>query len=153
MTHINYNCLNFSQLSVDDLYQILRLRSEVFVVEQQCAYQDLDEMDQQAWHLMGTSADYGLVAYARILQPEQCGQTECSIGRVVVKYALRKEKLGQQLMQHAIQFAKDQYPQHPIKISAQTYLTAFYQGLGFVNTGDFYLEDDIPHQSMVYQPK
>lgn len=141
----------FSELSAADLYQILRLRTEVFVLEQNCAYQDLDGLDQQTLHLYRKVDSETIVAYARILPPEQCGHDHCSIGRVVVNTDYRKQQLGQALMQFAINTAKQHFPEFPIKISAQTYLTHFYQNLGFVNTGKFYLEDDIPHQEMIYR--
>lgn len=153
MIVVNYKFLKFNQLSVDDLYQILKLRTEVFVLEQQCAYQDLDGMDQHAWHVLGMNVNKKIVSYARILSPEQCDYNFCSIGRVVVKKSFRQENLGRQLMTAAIDFTKNKFTEHLIQISAQTYLSKFYQSLGFVNTGNFYLEDDIPHQTMVYQPQ
>jgi len=142
----------FNELSNTDLYQIIQLRSEVFVLEQTCAYQDLDGLDQQALHLYKKADNQEVMAYARILPPEQCGGSHSSIGRVVVKKNKRHEKIGQALMQAAIKTTLQKFPQHLIKISAQTYLSEFYQKLGFVNTGQFYLEDQIPHQEMYYQP-
>ena len=142
---------SFNELSGHDLYQILQLRSAVFVLEQTCAYQDLDGLDQQALHLF-KKADCGeIIAYTRIISPNQCGGSHSSIGRVVVKQEERQHKYGNALMQAAIQVTLKQFPELPIKISAQTYLTHFYQKLGFVNTGQFYLEDQIPHQEMIYQ--
>ncbi len=147
---LNYKFQQFTELNIDDLYQILKLRSAVFVLEQQCPYQDLDDMDQQAWHLFGKDKSE-VVVYARILTPNQLNQQNSSIGRVVVSDKHRDQQLGRELMQQAIVLTLEKFPAHPIKISAQTYLTEFYQSLGFVNTGYFYLEDDIPHQEMVYQ--
>ena len=143
---------SFAELSNTDLYQIMRLRSAVFVLEQNCAYLDLDDLDQDSLHLY-TKDDSGknIIAYARILLPEQCNNTHSSIGRVVVQPDRRHDRIGQALMQAAIQVCQKHFPQQPIKIAAQTYLTDFYQQLGFVNTGYFYLEDQIPHQEMVYQ--
>ena len=142
----------FNELSNTDLYQIIQLRSEVFVLEQTCAYQELDGLDQQALHLYKKADNQEVAAYARILSPQQCKGAYSSIGRVVVKKNQRHEKIGQALMQTAIKTTLQKFPQHPIKISAQTYLSEFYQKLGFVNTGQFYLEDQIPHQEMYYRP-
>ncbi len=142
---MNFQVLNFNELDGHQLYQLLQLRSEVFVLEQACAYQDIDGEDATATHLMGW--DQGvLVAYARML-PAKNGHI--SIGRVVVKASHRHMKLGVQVMQRAIKWCQNHHPKRTIEISAQTYLTHFYQKLGFDNTGHFYLEDDIPHQTMV----
>ncbi len=143
----------FTELSSTDLYQIMQLRSAVFVLEQNCAYQDLDDLDQKSLHLYRKAGKGEIIAYARILTPEQCDHTHSSIGRVVVKQQYRHENMGQTLMQAAIQETLKHFPKVPIKISAQTYLTHFYQQLGFINTGHFYLEDQISHQEMLYQPK
>jgi ElaA protein len=149
---LNYKTVSFTELSTQDLYQLLQLRSAVFVLEQNCAYLDIDDLDQQATHLLGFASESTLVAYARILKPQLCNNTHCSIGRVVVKKNMRQHRLGHQIMQYAIKQALSLYPNMPIQISAQTYLTSFYESLGFVNTGHFYLEDEIPHQEMVYKP-
>ncbi len=142
---------SFHELSNHDLYQILQLRSAVFVLEQNCAYQDLDDLDQQALHLYKKIDNYEIIAYTRILSPDQCNENHSSIGRVVVKQEQRQHKYGYALMQAAIQATLKHFPKHPIKISAQSYLTHFYQNLGFINTGHFYLEDQIPHQEMIYR--
>ena len=142
---------SFHELNNHDLYQILQLRSAVFVLEQNCAYQDLDGLDQQALHLYMKVDHEEIIAYARILSPNQYDEIHSSIGRVVVKQQQRQHQFGHALMQAAIQASLKHFPKHPIKISAQTYLTHFYQNLGFSNTGNFYLEDQIPHQEMIYQ--
>lgn len=147
-----YKTVSFQELSNLDLYQVLKLRSAVFVLEQNCAYLDIDDMDQQAFHLLVYNSTSELVAYARILTPEQCENKYCSIGRVVVKKTQRKHQFGRHLMQYAIKQSLTLFPEVPLLISAQTYLSSFYHSLGFVNTGHFYLEDDIPHQEMEYQP-
>ncbi|MCX7553248.1 GNAT family N-acetyltransferase [Marinicella sp. S1101] len=147
----HYSLVGFSALSNIELYQILRLRSAVFVLEQNCAYQDMDDLDQGALHLFKNSDSDQIIAYARILKPEQCGNNHVSIGRVVVDQAHRAQHLGKELMQQATVQTKKLYADQPIIISAQTYLSRFYQDLGYVNTGEFYLEDDIPHQKMIYQ--
>ncbi|TDR23785.1 GNAT family N-acetyltransferase [Marinicella litoralis] len=147
----SYVLKQFDQINTLDIYQILKLRSAVFVSEQNCAYLDLDDIDQQALHLFQKSDDNHIIAYARILPPALSNGQFTSIGRVVVAQSHRQLKLGRALMEAAIDQAQNLYPDHPIKISAQTYLTRFYQSLGFINTGVYYLEDDIPHQEMVYQ--
>jgi ElaA protein len=147
-----FHCQPMSGLSVQQLYQMLQLRSEVFVVEQACAYQDADGLDQQAWHLWQENSSGDITAYARILPPGTESAEAASIGRVVVALKHRGEQLGEHLMQAAISQCEQHWPSAPILISAQTYLSRFYQRLGFVNTGDYYLEDLIPHQKMLYQP-
>ena len=151
LNNTSFNLKTFQQLDVADLYQILRLRAAVFVFEQNCAYLDLDDEDQAALHLFHRTENQEIIAYARLLQPQQCQGKHCSIGRVVVQEDKRHLKLGKSLMQAAILACHENFPNTTIQISAQTYLTGFYQDLGFVNTGHFYLEDDIPHQEMIYQ--
>jgi ElaA protein len=143
-------CLSWSELSTDDLYRLLQLRSAVFVVEQSCAYQDLDDLDQQALHVLHHDDDEQLIAYARLLPPGCEGGDHCSIGRVVVHPRARDQQLGRQLMLQALAECQRLWPTAEIIISAQTYLTRFYQSLGFVNTGEYYLEDLIPHQKMSF---
>ena len=139
---------SFNQLSSDELYQILKLRIDVFCVEQDCPYPDLDNLDQQAWHVFTTAEDGSVMAYARVLAPGVSYPEDASIGRVATAKHARAQKLGVQLMQTAMQFCQKQYPKHGISLSAQSYLHRFYHNLGFVNTGKYYLEDDIPHQHM-----
>lgn len=140
----------FSQLSVDELYKLLKLRVDIFVVEQQCAYPELDDKDKhpQAIHLLGLD-DNQLVAYCRILPPT-LSYKESSIGRVAIASSHRGRGLATPLMQKAIMLAKQQWPEHAIQIGAQEYLTQFYQGLGFVINSAVYLEDGIPHLDMIY---
>ncbi len=151
ITKSNYLMHSFPELPLNDLYQILQLRAAVFIFEQNCAYQDLDGLDHGALHLYKKADNGQIIAYARILQPEQCNNEHCSIGRVVVDPDFREQQLGQELMRTAVQISRNSFPNATLKISAQSYLTHFYQNLGFINTGYFYLEDDIPHQEMVYQ--
>ncbi len=134
----------FKQLSSIQLYHILALREEVFVVEQRCPYQDADGQDFKALHLMAYQ-EQQLLAYARIFAPKQ---GEASIGRVVTKVSGRGQGLGQQLMQRAIDYCQQHWPEASIKISAQRYLEKFYQQLGFEICSEPYLEDDIPHIAM-----
>ncbi|WP_154224291.1 GNAT family N-acetyltransferase [Marinicella rhabdoformis] len=147
----DFKTATFEQLNTTQLYQILALRSEVFVLEQNCAYQDMDGLDALTHHVWAETDEH-LFAYARILPPVLHPDKHVSIGRVVVAETQRKDKWGKKLMQYAIDQAQLLFPNTIIEISAQTYLTHFYQNLGFANTGNFYLEDDIPHQTMVYRP-
>ena len=140
---------SFDALTTNELYALLQLRAEVFVVEQDCVYQDVDGKDQKAIHVLGYK-DHDLVAYTRIFRPGDYFK-QASIGRVVVRKNERQHKYGYQLMQHSIAVILHQFNEADIKISAQTYLEKFYNNLGFKETGDRYLEDGIPHMSMLYQ--
>jgi ElaA protein len=137
----------FSELTSQELYNILQLRSEVFVVEQDCVYQDIDGKDQKAWHVLGFKDDI-LVAYTRIFKPGDYFR-EASIGRVVVAKNQRKHQYGYDIMNASIQAIKDQFKLSRIKISAQVYLKNFYIKLGFNPIGEEYQEDNIPHIAMV----
>lgn len=143
---LQFKIKRFTELSLSELYQILQLRSEVFVVEQNCVYQDIDGKDEKALHLIGTWEDQ-VVAYVRIFKPGDYFE-EASIGRVVVKQIYRKKKWGFNLMQEAIAATKSELNQTNITISAQLYLQKFYENLGFVKTSEVYLEDDIEHIQM-----
>ena len=136
----------FKTLSLVELYQILQLRSEVFVVEQNCVYQDIDGKDKKALHVLGMHEGV-LVAYARLFQPGDYFE-QASIGRVIVNPAYRDKKWGHDLMTAAIQGIAEHYGETNITISAQLYLKRFYESHGFVQTSDMYLEDDIPHIEM-----
>ena len=137
----------FEALTVRELYAIIRLRNEVFVVEQNCVYQDADGKDPQSYHLCGWAGDT-LVAYCRILPPG-ISYPECSIGRVVSSPQLRKSGTGRELMKRAVEKAFHAFNGIPIKIGAQLYLKEFYTGLGFIQTSEQYLEDGIPHIEML----
>ena len=137
----------FNDLSIHELYVILQLRSEVFVVEQDCVYQDLDNKDQNAYHVLGV-LDTKIVAYARIFKPGDYF-LESSIGRIVVKKEFRKFQYGYKLVENSIQFIENNLQQNTILISAQSYLTKFYNSLGFIRVGEEYLEDGIPHIKML----
>lgn len=141
---INWKISRFATLSADELYDVLQLRSEVFVVEQNCVYQDIDGKDKKAVHLMG--ADDQLQVYARLFAPGDYFD-EASIGRVVVRESARGRALGHELMRRAIDFLQSEYG-GAIVISAQQYLEAFYRQHGFVTLGEPYLEDGIPHIRM-----
>jgi len=146
---MNILCSPFSNLSLDQLYAIMVLRQEVFVVEQDCPYLDADGKDQVAHHLMMWEND-SLVAYTRLLPAGTSYEKYASIGRVVNSDKVRGRGIGKQLMEASIDACKRLFPDEKIKISAQVYLEKFYTDLGFVETGDRYDEDGIPHMAMVY---
>ena len=137
----------FEALTTNELYAILRLRSEVFVVEQDCVYQDLDDKDKKARHVIGWY-DNTIVAYTRIFDVKLYFN-EASIGRVVVDKKHRSKGFGIDIMNASINAIKKYYNQTQIKISAQTYLIKFYNNLGFKEQGKPYLEDGIPHTEMI----
>ena len=137
----------FHELYLKELYYILQLRSEVFCVEQNCVYQDLDGKDMQAYHMMGNK-NGELIAYTRLFKPGEYYE-EASIGRVVVKKNERKYGYGQDIMRASIDCIEKTFLTNGIRISAQSYLERFYGTLGFVKEGEEYLEDGIPHIPMV----
>ncbi len=143
---IEFKIKRFKELSLNELYSVLQLRSEVFVVEQNCVYQDIDGKDEKALHVIGYY-NGEIVAYTRIFDKGYYFD-ETSIGRVVVSPKYRDKKWGYQLMQVSIDAIKEYFEDTKITISAQQYLTKFYQSLGFVQTSEVYLEDDIPHVQM-----
>ena len=143
---INWKIKPFEALTLTELYSVLELRSMVFVVEQNCVYQDIDYKDQKAIHLLGEVGGK-LVAYARLFDAGVYFEN-ASIGRVIVHPDARAQKLGHQLMQQAINHIKKLFGKEKITISAQLYLQKFYESHGFVPTSEVYLEDDIPHIEM-----
>lgn len=143
---MNFAVKTFNELSVNELYEVLKLRSEVFVIEQNCNYQDMDDKDKVALHVMGFEGTE-LVAYARILAPG-ISYKEASIGRVIVNKNFRGKDYGRELMKVCIDKTLSQFKVNQIVISAQYYLLKFYRELGFVEEGDIYPEDDIPHIKM-----
>lgn len=143
---MEFQIKKFTDLSVTELYQILQLRSEVFVVEQDCVYQDIDFKDQKALHILGFKNDK-IISYTRIFKPGDYFEN-ASIGRVVVKESERKYGYGHELMKVSIDAVKTEYHQEKITISAQLYLKKFYESHGFIQIGDSYLEDGIPHIRM-----
>ncbi|WP_332764636.1 GNAT family N-acetyltransferase [Pseudomonas koreensis] len=145
---IEWICKHHSDLGKEQLYALLKLRSEVFVVEQKCAYPDLDgqDLDGDTHHLMGWENDQ-LVAYLRLLDPQSQGG-DVVIGRVVTAPAGRGKGLGHRMMEQALKQAEKHWPQVPIYLSAQAHLQGYYGKYGFVVAGEEYLEDDIPHIGM-----
>lgn len=137
----------FEELTIHELYELLRLRSEIFVVEQNCVYQDLDRKDQIAYHVLGYYKNK-LAAYTRIFDRGQY-LDQASIGRVVVDPSVRSLGLGKKVMEASIDAVKKLYDQEKIVISAQSHLDKFYSELGFRRIGEEYLEDGIPHTKMI----
>jgi len=137
----------FKELTTQELYSILQLRSDVFVVEQNCAYQDIDDKDQKALHVLGYKNET-LVAYTRLLKSGDYFK-QASISRVVVSKNERQHKFGYDIMLASIKAIKKHYNEETIIVSAQTYLKKFYNNLRFVETGKEYLEDGIPHIEMI----
>ncbi|GAA4011309.1 GNAT family N-acetyltransferase [Hymenobacter fastidiosus] len=138
----------FADLTLAELYALLQLRSAVFVVEQTCAFQDIDGQDQAAYHLLGYTESGALAAYARLFAAG-ISYPEASIGRVAVSPQLRRYGLGRQLLAQALTTVETLFGAQPIQIGAQLYLQKFYEGFGFRQQGAGYLEDDIPHIHML----
>lgn len=162
-----FSLKTFDELTTVDLYHILKARSQVFVVEQNCAYQDMDEVDFDCLHLIAHK-NAALIGYCRIIAPEfnkmksnlsvnnaitnvvvTTASPMPAIGRVLVLPEYRGNDLAREIMTQAIKYCRKKYGKKPIIISAQTYLLRFYQSLGFVPEGEFYLEDGIEHVKMV----
>lgn len=141
-----WQCQSFDALDRRTLYDLLALRVSVFVVEQQCAYQELDGKDFQAWHITGHMSGQ-LVATTRILTPG-ASFAGASIGRVVTDPSVRGQRLGEALMRESIRHCRTLFPNDSIQIGAQAHLTGFYRQLGFVVSSDDYLEDGIVHVEM-----
>ncbi|WP_299246950.1 GNAT family N-acetyltransferase [uncultured Aquimarina sp.] len=144
---IEFRIKHFNELELIELYKILRLRAEVFVVEQDCVYQDIDNKDQKALHVIGYKNDE-IVAYTRIFNDGDYFEN-ASIGRVVVSENVRKYGYGHDLIKKSIEGIKEEFHADQIKISAQCYLKRFYEKHGFKQIGEEYLEDGIPHIAMI----
>jgi ElaA protein len=144
---LNIITKSFNKLTVQELYNILKLRSEIFVVEQNCVYLDMDDKDQKALHVLGMK-NGNIVAYTRIFKPGDYFEY-ASIGRVVVSQNQRQQKYGYDIMNASIKAVKDNFNGNEIKIGAQCYLRKFYGNLGFKEVGEEYLEDGIPHIHMI----
>jgi len=147
---INWTIKKFNELTLEELYSILQLRNEVFIVEQNCVYNDPDGKDQSAWHLMAVE-DNKLVAYTRILPPG-VSYSDPAIGRVVTSSSKRRLGLGRELMKLSIEACEKLFGKISITLSAQVYLKNFYESLGFTAIGDEYLDDGIPHIDMKRKP-
>lgn len=149
--NLNWNFIYFSDLTVAQLYSILKLRQKVFIVEQNCPYLDSDDIDLKCYHLMGTDNNGNLVAYTRII-PSELKYTEVSIGRVVTDPSSRRKGYGVTLMKESLKQVEKLYGNIPIRIGAQKYLKKFYESFSFNQTGEPYLEDGIEHIEMLKQP-
>jgi len=144
MPVMKFDSKSFDEIDNKTLHNIFLLRSEIFVVEQECVYQDIDGKDINSIHIIGKKQEE-IIAYSRIMN---LNNEFCSIGRVLVKKEFRKKGIGIKLMEKSIEKARKLYNQKKIKISAQEYLKNFYIDLGFKHTGKRYLEDGIPHIEM-----
>lgn len=144
---LNWIIKTFDELSAHELYALLRLRSEVFVVEQNCVFLDMDNKDQFSYHVMGWDGNV-LAASTRLIGPGKV-YNEMSIGRVVTSPFKREHGYGRELMLYSIEKCYELFGQGPIKIGAQLYLKKFYESLGFVQLGDVYDEDGIDHIEMI----
>lgn len=147
---LRYTCKRFQHLSLAELYALMALRQEVFIVEQDCPYLDADGKDQKGWHLMGWNQSGELLAYARLLPPGISYPQYASIGRVITSEKIRRTGEGIRLMEHSMHWCAHLFSETPLKISAQCYLQRFYESFGFQAVGEPYLEDDIPHIAMVH---
>ena len=146
MSDVQWKKSSFSELKNNELYDILALRQEVFVIEQECFYPDLDGLDQGAFHFMGWRDE--LVAYTRIIQPGVKFE-EPSFGRVLTRQSVRGQGIGRVLIAKTIACMEKEFSTPLVRISAQQYLEKFYQAFGFRTVSDPYLEDDIPHVEML----
>lgn len=146
-TTLTWTVKKFDELQLEELYQLLALRAEVFVVEQNCVYQDIDSKDFMALHVLGKHQNQ-VVAYTRIFKHGDYFP-QASIGRVVVSPSFRGQQLGYDLMRESISAVEQHFHQMTIHLSAQCYLQKFYENLGFKTIGESYLEDGIPHIGMV----
>ena len=150
---MNWSMKSWSELTTDELYELLALRAEVFVVEQTCPFQDLDGLDRRdgVLHLLGREGDH-LAAYARIMAPGIGDDSGAAIGRVVTSPKSRGGGLGHRLLAQAVRECEARWSAHSIWLGAQAHLQGFYGQHGFVAEGEGYLEDDIPHMGMRREP-
>lgn len=146
---LTFECLHFEALSLQQLYAIMALRQEVFVVEQNCPYLDADGKDLHCWHLLGRLPDGRLAAYARLLPLGLAYDDYPAIGRIITAQSVRGTGAGRILVAEAIRQCQMLWGNTPLKIGAQAHLERFYQDFGFVKTGEPYLEDGIPHIYMI----
>ena len=151
-SNITWQCLAFSELTAAQLYAILQVRSEVFVVEQNCVYLDMDGADPQCLHLIAWTDDMQIAAYLRLVPPG-LKFTEASIGRVITSQIARGQGIGKQLIAKGLAQIQTSYPGQAVRIGAQQYLEKFYQSFGFITCSEMYLEDDIAHVEMLLAAK
>ena len=146
---MEFKVKSFSELNSLEMYQLLQLRSDVFVIEQHCIYKDMDDKDQSCYHLIGVEGG-NVVAYSRLVPPG-ISYENASIGRVCTAKSVRMEGYGMVLMEEAIKHCRLLWPISCITISAQAYLEKFYMKFGFLTVSEPYLEDDIPHVKMILE--
>lgn len=151
MIATTWSCKTFDELSLNELYQILQLRQEVFIVEQDCPYLDADDKDQKSSHQCAYDSTGDLIAYTRLVPKGVSYEKYISIGRVLTAQKARGKGLGRPLMHHSIENARKLFGESPIKISAQNHLRKYYNSLGFISVGDVYDEDGIPHIAMILE--
>ena len=147
--NLHWKVISFNEFTVDELYDLMQLRSQIFVVEQDCVYNDLDGLDRQALHVLCYNQEM-LIGYARLL-PANTRYANTSIGRVVIHPDWRGKAIGKQLIESSIQYIQETWVTKEINISAQQHLEAFYSDLGFITISDVYMEDGIPHVKMEYR--
>ncbi|MGG7470004.1 GNAT family N-acetyltransferase [Chryseobacterium arthrosphaerae] len=147
MSNIVWKIKTFDEFTVPELYAVLKARIDVFVIEQNCPYPDLDNYDQKAVHIWAEE-DGQVLAYCRVFD-KGIKYEETSIGRVLTTEQARGKSLGKLLIQYAVETIENRFHTPEIRISAQDYLLRFYEGFGFEDTGKKYLEDDIPHTEMI----
>ena len=148
MQPTQFQLKRWAELDKSELYQLLQLRAQIFVVEQECAYQDLDGQDPDALHLLASDEHQTLVAYARLYDIQIDAKDYIAIGRVCTDKEQRGKGVSRQMMEYAISHIESTIKK-PITVSAQAYLEQFYQSLGFVTVSEPYLEDGIPHIRMI----
>lgn len=146
---MNWKIKKFNELNIEEIYKILALRNEIFIVEQECPYLDCDDKDLNSYHLF-LRENGEIVSYLRILE-KGVSYDEISIGRVAVKKSYRGKGISRKMMLKAIEFIENNLSENTIKIQAQAYLLDFYSSLGFKAVSDEYLEDNIPHIDMIYK--
>ncbi len=146
---MNWTIKKFKELNVEEIYKILALRNEVFIVEQECPYLDCDNKDLNSYHLF-LKKNGDIVAYLRIIE-KGISYSEVSIGRVAVNKSYRGKGISRKMMLKAIEFIENNLNEYSIKIQAQAYLLNFYSSLGFKAVSQEYLEDNIPHIDMLYK--
>ncbi|RWR13134.1 GNAT family N-acetyltransferase [Siminovitchia fortis] len=148
---MNWKIKTFDELTTNELYAILRERVDIFVVEQQCAYRELDNFDQSSYHIYACDGKE-IAAYARIL-PSGTAYPELSIGRVLVKESYRGRGLAVELMKRALDFIREELKEKVVRLQAQEYLLSFYGSLGFEKISEVYLDEGIPHADMLLKFK
>lgn len=147
---MNWKYLRLHEFDAKSLYEVLKLRVNVFIIEQACFYHELDDKDYYATHVMAYDSDNRLVGYLRIVDPG-ISYDELSIGRIVVAPEVRGEGYGRDLVTEGLTYIKEVHGPVPVRISAQAYLEKFYESFGFQAVSDVYLEDEIPHIEMLLE--